>query len=133
MRNARFVFGALVTLCVAACATTQSGFRPLGAHYPPKPPGFAVEIFAGGEPTRPFERIARLDTHFEKTHFIHTTHAAGIAELQKQARAAGADAVIEVRELRSRVGETFILHVTGIGIRYTDAPAAAAADAVNSR
>jgi hypothetical protein len=121
MRRAHLIVGALIALCVAACATTQSGFRPLGAHYPAKPKDFAVEIFETGEPARPFERIARLDTHFEKTHFIHTTHAAGIAELQKQARAAGADAVIEVREMRSRVGETFILHVTGIGIRYSDA------------
>jgi hypothetical protein len=43
-------------------------------------------VFESGAPTRPFERIARLDAHFEKTHFIHTTHEAGIAELKKQAR-----------------------------------------------
>jgi hypothetical protein len=109
-----------LALCVVACATTQSGFRPLGQTYPPKPADFPVEVFESSPPTRPFERIARLDTHFEKTHLIHTTLAAGMAELQKQARAAGADAVIEVRELRSRVGETFILHVTGIGIRYIE-------------
>ena len=107
-----------LALCVVGCATTQSGFRPLGATYPPKPADFQVEVFATGAPTRAFERIARLDTHFEKTHFIHTSEATGMAELQKQARAAGADAIIEVREMRSRVGETFILHVTGIGIRY---------------
>ncbi len=134
MRRTRFIFGVLVALCVAACATTQSGFRPLGAHYPPKPKDFAVEMFeASASPTRPFERIARLDAHFEKTHFMHTTHAAGSAELQKQARAAGADAVIEVRELRSRVGETFILHVTGIGIRYTDAPSVEPPHAATAR
>jgi len=105
-------------LCVAGCSTTQSGFRPLGQTYPPKAADFAVEIFESGEPQRAFERIARLDSHFEKTHLIHTSHATAIAELQKQARAAGADAVIEVREMRSRVGETFILHLTGIAIRY---------------
>lgn len=120
MRSIRFAAGVFLALCVVACATTQSGFRPLGKTYPPKPADAAVEIFETGEPTRAFERIARLDTHFEKTHFIHTTHAAGFAELQKQARAAGADAIIEVREMRSRVGETFILHVTGIGIRYAE-------------
>ena len=116
----RFAYGVLLTLCVVGCATTQSGFRPLGRSYPPKPADFVVEIFESGEPARPFERVARLDTHFEKTHFIYTAHAAGIAELQKQARAAGADAVIEVREMRSRVNETFVLHVTGIGIRYVE-------------
>jgi hypothetical protein len=109
-----------MALCVVGCATTQSGFRPLGATYPPKPADFKVEVFQANAPapSRPFERIARLDTHFEKTHFIHTTEATGMAELEKQARAAGADAIIEVRVMRSHVGETFVLHVTGIGIRY---------------
>ena len=107
-----------VALCVVGCATTQSGFRPLGKAYPPKPADFAVEVFESSPPTRPFERIARLDTHFEKTHLIYSSHAAGFVELQRQARAAGADAIIEVREMRSRVGETLILHITGIGIRY---------------
>jgi hypothetical protein len=108
-----FAFG------VAGCATTQGTFRPLAQSQPPKPAGVAIEVFESGAPTRPFERIARLDAHFEKTHFIHTTHEAGIAELQRQARLAGADAVIDVRETRSRVGETFILHLTGTGIVYT--------------
>lgn len=107
-----------LALCVVGCATTQSGFRPLGTTYPPKPADFKVDVFESGEPSRPFERIARLDTHFEKTHLIHTSSAAGRAELETQARAAGADAIIEVREMRSRVGETFILHVTGIAVRY---------------
>jgi hypothetical protein len=117
MRIVRHAAAVIMALCVVGCATTQSGFRPLGQTYPPKPADFAVEIVED-TPTRPFERIARLDTHFEKTHLIHTARDSGIAELKKQARAAGADAIIEVREMRSRVGETFILHMTGIGIRY---------------
>ena len=120
MRRTGFAIGALLALCVAGCATTQSGFRPLGKPYPPRPTNFAVEIFETGEPQRAFERIARLDTHFEKTHLIYTSHETGMVELKKQARASGADAVIEVREMRSRVGETFVLHLTGIAIRYTD-------------
>jgi Putative heavy-metal-binding len=118
MRIVRHAAAVIMALCVVGCATTQSGFRPLGQTYPPKSADFAVEIFESDAPTRPFERIARLDTHFEKTHLIHTSRDTGITELKNQARAAGADAVIEVREMRSRVGETFILHMTGIGIRY---------------
>jgi len=115
------LIGALLALCVVGCSTTQGSFRPLGKVYPPKPADFAVEIFeAPSEPQRAFERVARLDAHFEKTHFIPTAHATAIAELQKQARTVGADAVIEIRETRSRVGETFILHVTGIGIHYVE-------------
>jgi hypothetical protein len=116
---ARLAAAVVMALSVVGCATTESGFRPLGQAYPPKPADFAVEIFESNAPTRPFERIARLDTHFEKTHLMTTARDAGVAELRKQARAAGADAIIEVREMRSRVGETFILHMTGIGIRYT--------------
>jgi ABC-type molybdate transport system substrate-binding protein len=119
MLASRLASAVVVLLCVVGCATTQSGFRPLGKTYPAKPADAAVEVFESGEPTRAFERIARLDTHFEKTHLMYTAHAAAIQELQKQARAAGADAIIEVREMRSRVGETFILHVTGIAIRYS--------------
>ena len=109
----------LIAFGVAGCATSMGTFRPLAQSHSPKPAGVAIEVFESGAPTRPFERIARLDAHFEKTHFIHTTHEAGIAELQRQARLAGADAVIDVRETRSRVGETFILHLTGTGIVYT--------------
>lgn len=113
----RLALVALV-LAVAGCATSQGTFRPLAQSHPAKAADAQIEVFETGAPTRSFERIARLDAHFEKTHFMHTTHAAGIAELQKQARAAGADAVIDVRESRSRVGETFILHLTGTGIVY---------------
>ena len=121
-RGARLVVAALIVLCVVACATTQSKFRPLGgSSYPAKPATFAVEVFESGLPPRPFERIARLDAHFEKTGFMPTARQTGLEELKKQARAAGADGVIEIQELHSQVGETRILHMTGIGVRYTEA------------
>jgi len=119
-RGMRLVVASFTALCVVACATSQSGFRPLGSAFPAKPADFTVEVFESGAPTRPFERIARLDAHYEKTHLLHTSRDTGMADLRKQARAAGADAIIEVREMRSRVGETYILHITGIGIRYQD-------------
>jgi hypothetical protein len=110
---------ALAALCVVACATSQGSFRPLGAEkYPAKPAAFAVEVFERQPPARAFDRIARLDAHYEKTHLIPTSRETALAELQRQARAAGADAIIEIEEKRSRVGETLILHVTATGIRY---------------
>ncbi len=121
-RCVRGVTVAWLALCVVACATTQGKFRGLGSAYPAHPPTFPVEVFESDPPTRPFERIARLDAHFEQTGFMSTSHQTGIEELKKQARAAGADAIIEVRELHSHVGETLILHVTATGIRYTSAP-----------
>jgi hypothetical protein len=109
----------VAVLCVVACATAQGGFRPLGTEkYPGKPADFTVEVFDGSVPSRAFDRIARLDAHYEKTHFIPTSRETAIAELKKQARAAGADAIIDIEEKRSQVGETLILHVTATGIRY---------------
>ncbi|MEP7245260.1 MAG: hypothetical protein ABI885_16510 [Gammaproteobacteria bacterium] len=39
--------------------------------------------------------------------------------VQAQVRAAGADAIIDIDERRSRINETLVLHVTGTGVRYT--------------
>jgi len=119
-RRASRLCAALIVLCVVACATTQSKFRWLGSSYPAKPASFAVEVFESAPPTRPFERIARLDAHFEKTGFMPTARQAGLEELKKQARAAGADGIVEIQEMHSHVGETRILHMTAIGIRYTE-------------
>jgi hypothetical protein len=116
------VIAALVALCVVACATTQSKFRWLGSSYPAKPASFAVGVFESALPTRPFEKIARLDAHFEKTGFMPTARQTGLEELKKQARAAGADGIIEIQELHSHVGETLILLLAANGIRYTEAP-----------
>jgi hypothetical protein len=109
----------VAVLCVVACATSQGGFRPLGtATYAAKPADFPVEVFEREPPARAFDRIARLDAHYEKTHFISTNRETAIGELKKQARAAGADAIIDIEEKRSQVGETLILHVTATAIRY---------------
>jgi hypothetical protein len=112
---------ALLMLCVAACATTQGKFRPLGEAYPAKPASFQVQVFESVLPQQPFERIARVDAHFEKTFFAPTMRNTAIEELKKQARAAGADAIIEVDERRSRVNETLILHVSATAIHFTQA------------
>jgi len=119
-RRASRLIAGLTVVCVVACATTQSKFRWLGSPYPAKPATYVVEVFESGPPARPFERIARLDAHFEKTGFMPTARQAGLEELKKQARAAGADGIVEIQEMHSHVGETRILHMTAIGIRYTE-------------
>jgi hypothetical protein len=115
----RALIVALMGLCVVACATTQGSFRPLGKTYPAKPANFEVQVLKS-TPTQPFERIARLDAHFEKTHFVSTSLDSAIEELKKQARAAGADAIIDIDERRSRLNETMILHVTATAIHFTE-------------
>jgi hypothetical protein len=115
----RALIVALMALCVVACATTQGTFRPLGKTYPAKPANFEVQVLKS-TPTQPFERIARVDAHFEKTHFVSTSLDTAIEELKKQARAAGADAIMDIDERRSRLNETMILHVTATAIHFTE-------------
>ena len=110
----------LAVLVVVSCMTTQSRYSMLGPSYPPKPEGYDVQVFHDGVPQRPFVKISRLDVHLEKTHFIGSSFDDALPELKKQARLSGADAIIEIRESSSMVGETKIYHVTATGIRYTN-------------
>lgn len=111
----------LVALFTVSCfSSTQSRYVMLGDSYPPKPEGYDVQIFQNEIPQRPFVRISRLDVHLEKTHFVGSALDNALPELKKQARLSGADAIIEIRESRSGVGETKIYHVTATGIRYID-------------
>lgn len=110
----------LACACVLfACTSTQSRFAPLGGKvFPPRPESFEIAVFTDAAPERTFERIARLDAHFEKTAFVKSTFHEALVELKRQARLAGADALIEIHEQRSSVGETRIYHVTATAIRY---------------
>jgi len=105
-------------LLVAACATTQSRFVPLGPSYPPLGDDREVEVLGAGAPTRPFVKVSRLDVHFEKTAFATSTLEEALPELKRQARLSGAEAITDIEELRSAIGETRIYHVTATGIRY---------------
>ena len=109
-----------IVLTSMACSTVQSRYSFLGSKYPPKPGTFEVEVFQTEIPTRPFEKISRLDVHLEKTHFISSSLTQALPELKRQARLSGADAIIEIQERKSMLGETKIYHVIGTGIRYTD-------------
>ena len=86
----------------------------------PKPANCDIEIFANGQPSQPFERIARLDVHIERTYYVKSQLNDALPELRKEGCAAGADAVIEILERSSSINlaETHIYHVIGTGIRY---------------
>jgi len=112
----------ILVLLAVSCSTTQSHRTLLGKTYPPKPAEAEIEVFQTGQPTRPFERIARLVVHVEKSFFVSSSLENALPELKKQARLAGADAVIEIEENWSTVVETKIYNVTATGIRYTDPP-----------
>ena len=99
----------------------QSRYVMLGEQkYSSRPENYEIEVFRAGSPDRAFTRIARLDVHFEKTHFTGSSFEDALPELKEQARLSGADAIIDIQERTSSVGETKIYHVTAIGVRYPE-------------
>lgn len=96
-------------------------FSRLSGNYPAKPRDYKVEVL-DHNPTRPFEEIARLDVHTEHAFFDQPTLKEAMPELLRQARLAGADAIINVQERKATLNETKVLHVTATAIKYKDQP-----------
>jgi len=105
-------------LISTACATTQGRYTVIDASYPARSENCQVKVLTDA-PKNPFKKISRLDVHLEKTHFIGSSLEDALPEITKQACLSGADAVIDLEERSSSVGETQIYHVTAIGIRYS--------------
>lgn len=114
---------AAVIVCAllnTACATSQVGLTPIGETYSPRPETHTIEIFKGGKtPDRPYQPVAKLDVHLEATHFITNDFDNAEKSLKSKAREAGGDAIIDVKETKSRLLETHIYHVSGTAVRYT--------------
>ncbi len=108
------------SLLLAACTSQQSRYVPLDQSYEPLPSNFPVEVFRYELPEKPFERVARLDVHLEKTHFLSSDFEDALPELIEQARLSGSHAIIEIEERTSSVLETKIYHVTATGVRFLD-------------
>ncbi|MCA9405724.1 MAG: hypothetical protein KC684_04245 [Candidatus Omnitrophica bacterium] len=122
-KSALFLIVFLMTLFIISCASSQSRFVYLndGVKLSPKSTNAEIFVFKDGNvPERPFEKIVRLDVHLEKSHFVGSDLDNAMPLLLKQARQAGVDGIIEIRERFSRVAETKIYHVTAIGIIFTD-------------
>jgi hypothetical protein len=109
-----------LALLLTSCETPQARFSSLGSSFPPQPKDYPIEVFETGLPGKPFTRVSRLDVNFEKTFFVSTSLKEALPELKRQARLSGADAIIEIDERKSMVGETKIYHVTATGIRFTE-------------
>lgn len=108
----------VATVLLAACTSHQSRYVPLQQSYDALPSSFEVEVFRYGLPEKPFERVARLDVHIEKTHFLSSDFEDALPELREQARLSGSHAIIEIEERSSSVLETKIYHVTATGVRF---------------
>lgn len=111
----------VIGLLLAGCTTAQASFTPIAKGQPlaPRAADYPIEVFEGEQaPVRPYDEVATLDVHLEATHFITFSFADALPRLKEQARAAGADAIMAIRETRSRLLETSIYHLTAKAIRY---------------
>jgi hypothetical protein len=112
---------AVAALALGGCATTQSTAFPIGDRiHPPKPAAAVVQIFKDSNPTRKYEPVARLNVHLEKTFFIQSAFEEARPQLEDLARRAGADAVIQVEEKKTRLNETFIYNVSATAVVFTE-------------
>lgn len=107
-----------LTFLLAACTSHQSRYVPLAETYDALPSDFDVEVYRYELPERPFKKVARLDVHIEKTHFLSTDFEDAVPELMEQARLSGSHAIIEIEEQKSSLLETKIYHVSATGIRF---------------
>jgi len=114
-----FVLG--LTLLLAGCATTQSDFTPIGEIQAAKPADHKIDIFTEDSlPDRSYEEIAILDVHMETSGFVSRSFDEAEPKLKEQARAAGGDAIIAIKEQKTSYLENQMYHVTAKAIKYTD-------------
>jgi hypothetical protein len=104
---------------LAGCVSVQPVAFPIGPRRAPKPPNAVIQLFRGVEPTRPFEPVARLNVHIEKTFFIPSAFEEAQPKLEALAREHGADAIMKIEEKKSRLNETFIYNVSATAIVFT--------------
>lgn len=118
----RFLVLPFAMFLIAGCANEVGTFTPLKQGYAPKDRKSPVEVFTTGMPSRPFERVAILDAHCEAQGFmVPNLKNDGLPKLMEQARAAGCDAIIEVREKAGPSNwalETRVKNFTAVGIAY---------------
>lgn len=117
-----YVVGLLSVCALMGCATGVGTFTALGPVRAAKPDNYHVDVFQSGLPQRPFERVAVLDAHCESQWFATPSLQSDVLpELVKQARSAGCDAIVEMKE-KSLVDpgnfETRALHYMAVGVAY---------------
>lgn len=120
-KGRRLVAGCLAALALAGCATEVGSFTAT-EKLSPKPANHPVAVYTNGVPDRAFRRVATLDVRCESQGFMQPTiETDAIPMLIKQARAAGCDAIMEIKERKPPENWTFetkVLLVTATGIAF---------------
>jgi hypothetical protein len=114
------LFAAFVVALTSGCVSVQPAAFPIGRQRPARAEHSPVQLFKDAPPSRPYEEVARLNVHIEKTFFIPSAFAEALPQLEKLARQNGADAIISVQEKKSRLNETFIYNVSAIAVAFVE-------------
>lgn len=122
-RRRAFALALLCGMMVLAtgCATEVGSHTFLDKTYPAKPEGHLIDVYPDTPPERAFERVALLDVHCESQGFMEPNlEQDGLPQLKKEARAAGCDAIIEIKErkLDNWSLETRTKTFSAVGIVY---------------
>lgn len=106
---------------LGGCMTTQPTAFPIGLkRLPAKRAGAVILLFKDTKPNRPFEAVAQLNVHIEKTFFISSAFSEALPQLEELARQQGADALMNVAEKKSRLNETYIYNVTATAVAFVE-------------
>lgn len=106
---------------LAACSSqSPARFSPWGSKtFPAKEETFEVAVFDSVLPERAFERIARIQVAMEVPAVAEGSLQDALPELKRQARLAGADAIVDIRLVRSANGGSTRFQVNATGIRFS--------------
>jgi len=125
MRSSKLIAGTLLVLSLGltgCISSVQPTAFPVGdKHLAAKPSGTPIQLFKDAKPTRPFDVVAKLNVHIEKTFFIPSAFDEALPKLEELARQQGADALVDIVEKKSRLNETFIYNVTATAVAFSDA------------
>lgn len=103
-----------------ACASTTSSYIPKGKAYAAKPIDHPITIYSETDEVKKlYIEIAEVFTSSE-AHLQNQKLEDALEELKIQAREAGGDAIINIKEKRSRHLEAGLYIVEATAIRFTE-------------
>ena len=114
------LLAAFIVALTSGCMSVQPVAFPIGKRRPPRAEQSPVQLFKDALPSRPYEEVARLNVHIEKTFFVPSAFSEALPQLEKLARQNGGDAIISVQEKKSRLNETFIYNVSAIAVAFVE-------------
>ena len=120
MKNINIVMLFLLALTMSACSTIESGSTPMGGYTRAKASNAHVDVFLTDSPSRSYEPAAQLEVEFDKKIFLHPTLHDAIPFFKQEARKAGADGIMDLKETSSVTGWTRIYRASATAIRYID-------------